>query len=278
MLSAVSWSDLATLCLALVAGGVLTGLIAGLLGIGGGGVMVPVLYQVFAVMGVDEDVRMQLCVGTSLAIIIPTAIASYRAHGKTGAVLPGVVKQWRIPAIAGIITGSAIAAWVPGWVLQAAFALIVGTLGLKSLVGRNDWRLGETLPDARGMAVYGFFIGLASALVGVSGGGIATNILLLYGVPIHAAVATSAGIGVFIPIPGVIGYAVAGWPHLGALPPLSIGYVSLLGFALMAPLAALLAPVGARLAHRLSRRHLEIGFGTFLLLVAARFVLALAWR
>lgn len=278
MLSSVSWGDLATLSLALVAGGILTGLIAGLLGVGGGGVMVPVLYEVFAVMGVDESLRMQLCVGTSLAIIIPTAITSYRAHQKKGAVLPGVVRQWRLPAIAGIVIGSAIAAWVPGWVLQAVFAVVVSTLGVKSLVGRNDLRLGDRLPGRRVMAGYGFAIGLASALVGISGGGIATNILLLYGVPIHAAVATSAGIGIFIPLPGVIGYAVAGWPHLSALPPLSLGYVSLIGFVLMAPLAAIFAPVGARLAHRLSRRHLEIGFGAFLLLVAARFVVAVLWR
>ncbi|MFG1417128.1 sulfite exporter TauE/SafE family protein [Xanthobacter sp. V0B-10] len=278
MLSSIPWGELATLCLALLAGGVLTGIIAGLFGVGGGGVMVPVLYEVFGVMGVEESIRMQLCVGTSLAIIIPTAITSYRAHQKKGAVLPGVVKRWRLPAIIGILTGSAIAAWVPGWVLQAVFVLVVGMLGLKSLLGRNDIRVADTLPDARAMGAYGFGIGLASSLVGISGGGIATNILLLYGVPIHAAVGTSAGIGIFIPLPGVIGYAVAGWPHLSALPPLSLGYVSVLGFVLMAPLAAVFAPVGARLAHRLSRRHLEIGFGAFLLLVAGRFLVAILWR
>lgn len=278
MLSSISWGDLAGLCLALLAGGVLTGLIAGLLGVGGGGVMVPVLYEVFGFMGVEESVRMQLCVGTSLAIIIPTAITSYRAHQKKGAVLPGVVKRWRLPAIAGILTGSVIAAWVPGFVLQAVFVVVVSVLGVKSLIGRNDIRIGEALPGPGLMAAYGFGIGLASSLVGISGGGIATNILLLYGVPIHAAVGTSAGIGIFIPLPGVIGYAAAGWPHMAALPPLSLGYVSVLGFALMAPVAALFAPLGARLAHRLSRRHLEIGFGAFLLLVAARFVVAIVWR
>nr|WP_272903965.1 sulfite exporter TauE/SafE family protein [Xanthobacter agilis] len=274
----MSWGDLASLCLALLAGGILTGLIAGMLGVGGGGVMVPVLYEVFRVIGVEQSVRMQLCVGTSLAIIIPTAVTSYRAHQKKGAVLPGVVKRWRLPAIAGIITGSAIAAFVPGWVLQAVFVVVVSVLGVKSLIGRNDIQIGAQLPGPGLMSLYGFVIGLASSLVGISGGGIATNILLLYGVPIHAAVGTSAGIGIFIPLPGVIGYAVAGWPHLSELPPLSLGYVSVLGFVLMAPLAAVFAPVGARLAHRLSRRHLEIGFGAFLLVVAARFVVAIVWR
>ena len=277
MLSSVSWGELATLSVALLAGGVLTGIIAGLFGVGGGGVMVPVLYEVFRVIGVEDSIRMQLCVGTSLAIIIPTAITSYRAHQKKGGVLPGVVKRWRLPAIAGILAGSAIAAWVPGWVLQAVFVLVVGALAIKSLIGRNDIRLADQLPASGVMSAYGFGIGLASSLVGISGGGIATNILLLYGVPIHAAVGTSAGIGIFIPLPGVIGYAVAGWPHLSQLPPLSLGYVSLLGFVLMAPLAAVFAPVGARLAHRLSRRQLEIGFGAFLLLVATRFLVAIVW-
>lgn len=277
MLSSVSWGDIATLCLALLAGGILTGIIAGLFGVGGGGVVVPVLYEVFRIIGVEESVRMQLCVGTSLAIIIPTAITSYRTHQKKGAVLPGIVKRWRLPAIIGIITGSIIAAWVPGWVLKAAFVLVVGLLALKSLIGRNDIRVADDLPGTGAMSAYGFVIGLASSLVGISGGGIATNILLLYGVPIHAAVGTSAGIGIFIPLPGVIGYAIAGWPHLSALPPLSLGYVSVIGFALMAPIAAYCAPIGARLAHRLSRRQLEIGFGAFLLLVASRFLVAIFW-
>lgn len=274
MLQAVSNHDLGLLLAALLAGGVLTGLIAGLFGVGGGGVVVPVLYEVFGVIGVADDVRMQLCVGTSLAVIIPTAITSHRAHKARGAVLPGVMARWRLPAIAGILAGSAVAAVVPGRVLQLAFVLVVGLMGLKSALGRNDIRIADTLPGPNAMRAYGFFIGLASSLVGISGGGIATNILLLYGVPIHAAVATSAGIGIVIPIPGVIGYAVAGWPHLAQLPPLSLGYVSAIGFACIAPLAALTAPLGARIAHRLSRRHLEIGFGAFMIVISARFLIA----
>ncbi|MFG1344507.1 sulfite exporter TauE/SafE family protein [Xanthobacter autotrophicus DSM 431] len=274
MLQSASAGDIAFLLTTLVAGGVLTGLIAGLFGVGGGGVIVPVLYEVFGMIGVDTSVRMQLCVGTSLAIIIPTAMTSHRAHVAKGAVLPGVVRTWRVPAIVGILTGSAIAAVAPGRVLQIAFVLVVGLLGLKSLIGRNDMTVADHLPGPGAMRGYGFFIGLASSLVGISGGGISTNILLLYGVSIHAAVATSAGIGIIIPIPGVIGYAIAGWPHLSQLPPLSIGYVSVIGFLCIAPVAAFVAPYGARLAHRMSRRHLEIAFGVFLMVIAARFLYA----
>ncbi len=143
------------------------------------------------------------------------------------------------------------------------------------MLGRNDMRLSDHLPGRLVLSTYGYFLGLASSLVGISGGGISTNILLLYGVPIHAAVATSAGIGMIIPIPGVIGFAVAGWPHLSELPPLSLGYVSVIGFLCMAPMSALAAPLGARLAHRMSRRALEVGFGAFLLMVATRFLYGL---
>lgn len=277
MLSAVPWSELAFLVVALIAGGVATGLLAGLFGVGGGGVIVPVLYEVFRVLGVDESVRMQLCVGTSLAIIIPTSFVSHRTHMAKGAVLSDVLAAWRLPAIAGIIAGSAVAAFAAGWVLQAVFVVVVGLLGLKSLLGRNDVRIADHLPSRGALRGYGFFLGLASSLVGISGGGISTNILLLYGVSIHAAVATSAGIGMIIPIPGVIGYAVAGWPHLSELPPLSLGYVSVIGFLCMAPVSALVAPYGARLAHNLSRRTLEVAFGSFLLIIAGRFLVAIIW-
>lgn len=277
MLDTVPWSEILYLVLALLAGGVLTGLLAGTFGVGGGGVVVPVLYEVFRFLGVDESVRMHLCVGTSLAIIVPTSILSYRAHKQSGAVLPGVLRIWSLPAIAGIIIGSAIAAVAAGWVLQAVFVGVIGLLGTKSLVGRNDLRIADELPGRGALSAYGFFIGLASSLVGISGGGLGTNVLLLYGVGIHAAVATSAGIGMIVPLPGVIGYAVAGWPHLAELPPLSLGYVSVIGFLCMAPVSALTAPYGARLAHRMSRRTLEIAFGLFFLAIAGRFAVAIFW-
>lgn len=125
------------------------------------------------------------------------------------------------------------------------------------------------------MWAYAFVIGLAASLIGISGGGLATMVLTLYGVPIHAAVATAAGIGMLIPIPGIIGYAIGGLPHMADLPPFSIGYVSLLGFVCMAPVSSLAAPLGARMAHALSRRQLEIGFGVFLLIMASRFLVAI---
>jgi uncharacterized membrane protein YfcA len=126
-----------------------------------------------------------------------------------------------------------------------------------------------------GMIGYGFFLGLAASLMGISGGSIANMILTLHGKPMHNAVATSAGLGVPITIAGTIGYMLAGLPQQALLPPFSIGFVSLIGFALMAPVASFTAPYGARLAHRLSKRRLEIAFGCFLLTVCVRFVVSL---
>ncbi len=275
MLATIPWSEILILCGALLAGGVASGILAGLLGVGGGGIIVPVLYEVFRIIGVSDDVRMQLCIGTSLAIIVPTSIRSFQAHKARGLVVPGLLKVLGPPAVIGVALGSAIAGMVNGKILQGVFIALSVVLAARSISGRTDWRLGDQLPGKATLRIWGFFIGMASSMVGIAGGGLSTILLTLYGVPIHAAVATSAGVGIFIPLPGVLGYAISGWPHLPDLPPLSLGYVSVIGFALMAPVSTLTAPIGARLAHRLPRRGLEVGFGAFLLAVAARFLVAI---
>jgi uncharacterized membrane protein YfcA len=267
--------EIAWLVAWIVAGGIVTGLLAGLFGIGGGGIIVPVLYEVFGVMQVSDDVRMQLCIGTSIAIIVPTTIRSYAAHKARGAVVPDVVRLWAAPAIAGVLLGAALAAFAPGWVFKIAFVVLALFIAFRMLFAQDRWRLGADLPKGPLMRFYGFLVGLASALMGVSGGSVSNMVLTLYGKPIHSAVATSAGVGVPITIAGALGYMVAGWPHIDALPPLSIGFVSLIGFVVMAPVASFTASYGARLAHWLPRRQLEIGFGCFLILVSLRFVVSL---
>src|SRR5205823_1634783 len=252
-----------------------TGLLAGVFGIGGGAVIVPVLYEVFRIVDVPETVRMQLCVGTSLAIIVPTAVRSYRTHRATGLVIPEIIRSWALPAVAGVAIGSVGAAVAPGGVLKLAFVLIAGVIAAKLLAGREDWILSDHLPGVWGMTGWGFVIGLASALMGISGGSLVTMVLTLYGKPIHNAVATAAGLGVPITIAGTLGYVLAGLPYQEGLPPLSIGFVSLIGVVLIAPISSYVAPVGARLAHALARRRLEIGFGVFLLVVSARIA---CWR
>jgi uncharacterized protein len=270
-----SWSEFLWLLLAVIAAGMVTGLLAGVFGIGGGAVMVPVLFELFRLFGVPDAVRMQLCVGTSLAIIIPTAWRSYRAHKARGLVISEVLRIWTIPVIVGVLLGAAIAAIAPAAIFKVAFVVIGGTIAGKLLFGSDSWHLADDLPGPSAMVGYGFAIGLGSSLMGISGGSLATMVLTLYGKPIHNAVATSAGIGVPISIAGALGFVVAGLPHQALLPPLSVGFVSVIGVAAIAPIASWVAPLGARLAHALPQRRLEISFGLFVLLAAARFLASL---
>jgi uncharacterized protein len=268
-------AELMWLAAAVAAAGVVTGILAGLFGIGGGAVIVPVLFEVFRVLGVPEEVRMQLCVGTSLAIIVPTSVRSYWAHRTRGLVIEQVMRAWAVPSMVGVAVGSAAAAIAPAGVFKIAFAVIAGIIAAKLLFSREDRVIPRNFPGRLAMSGYGFLVGLASSLMGISGGSLVSLILTLYGRPIHNAVATSAGIGVPITIAGTVGYCLAGLPHQALLPRFSIGFVSILGVAMIAPISSYVAPFGARLAHALPRRRLEIGFGLFLLLASARFTVSL---
>lgn len=275
MLLGVPLGEWIWLVAAVVVAGMATGILAGLFGIGGGAIIVPVLYEVFRVLGVPEEVRMQLCVGSSLAIILPTTIRSYLTHRAKGAVLPEVMRAWTVPAVIGVAVGSVIAYFAPSAVFKVVFTVVVTIIAIKLLFGRDSWRIADDFPGRVPMAGYGFVIGVTSSLMGVSGGSVSNMIQTLYGKPLHNAVATSAGLGVPITIAGTIGFMIAGWPKMALLPPLSIGYVSLIGVIIMAPMSSLTASYGAILAHRLSKRQLEVGFGLFLLLVSARFMASL---
>jgi len=267
--------EIVLLALWIAGAGILVGILAGLFGIGGGAIIVPVLYEVFRALEVPEDVRMQMCIGTSLAIIIPTTLRSYLGHKKKGAVISDVVRVWVLPAVAGVAIGSVIASFAPAAVFKIAFIIFISFISIKMLFGSDRWNLGSELPGRVMLAFYGFITGLFSSLVGVSGGSVSNAVLTMYGQPMQRAVATSAGIGVPITIAGTLGYMVAGWSHMAQLPPLSIGFVSLIGFALMAPVSSYTASYGVRLAHWLPRRKLEIAFGCFLILVALRFIVSL---
>jgi len=271
----VPLGELAWLAAAIVVSGVVTGILAGLFGIGGGAVIVPVLYEVFRILGVPEEVRMQLCIGTSLAIIVPTTIRSYLAHRARDEGIREVVRLWAAPAVVGVAMGALLAAFAPAIVFKIAFVAIVSFIAVKLLFGRDSWRLGDGLPGRPAMTFYGFLIGLCSSLMGVSGGSLSNLVLMLYGKSIHNAVAISAGLGVPISIAGAVGYALAGLRYQALLPPLSVGFVSIIGLVLMAPVSSFVAVYGARLAHALSRRRLEVAFGLFLLAVAIRFLVSL---
>ena len=273
----LSGNEIATLALALVVAGGVAGLLAGLFGVGGGAILVPILYQTFIIVGVPDAVRMPLTVGTSLAVIIPTAITSYITHRKKGAVDEVALRLWALPCVAGVVLGSAIATFAPPGLFKIVFAAVSAAVGISLLIGQRVMRVADDIPAPLPMRIIGFVIGVLSALMGISGGMLTNMTMLMFGRSMHQAVATSAGLGVFISIPGTIGYGLAGWPHLSELPPLSLGYVSVPGAVLLAAIGMWVAPLGARLAHAISRRRLELAFAAYLLTMSARFVVALVW-
>jgi uncharacterized protein len=268
--------QLIILVVGLLAAGAVTGLLAGVFGVGGGAIIVPVLYELFRLQGVPEDVRMPLAVGTSLAVIIPTSIRSFRAHQRKGAVDMSILKAWALPVVLGVIGGSFVARYAPADLFKMVFVVVAGASAIRLLFGRDSWKLGDTMPGGFIMKTYGLLIGVLSALMGIGGGQLSNLFMTFYGRPIHQAVATSSGLGVLISIPGAIGYIYAGWPKMGlvppVLPPFSIGYVSLIGMILLIPTSILAAPLGVTVAHRLPKRKLETAFGIFLLLVCLRFL------
>jgi uncharacterized membrane protein YfcA len=274
MVPSVPVAELAALAAALAVTGVIAGLLAGIFGIGGGGVIVPVLYQALVILGFPSSVTMHVAVASSLAFIIPTSIRSFQAHRARGAVDMAILRSWIIPVPLGVVAATAIAAWVSGAGMRAIFAAIAGVVGVRLILNRESWRIGAGVPEGPLRAVVGFVVGLLSTLMGVGGGIMANTFMTLYGRPIHQAVATASGVGILIAVPGTLGYIAAGWGAIG-LPPFSLGYVNLLAVAIIMPLSFFVAPIGVRIAHALSKRQLELSFGSFLILMAARFAWSL---
>ena len=262
------------LALALSAAGIFAGVLAGLFGVGGGVILVPVLFEVFGAIGVGDDVRMHLALGTSLATIMLTSLRSVHAHHKRDAVDWEILKTFAPATALGVIAGGIVAAHVSGDVLKAVFAVLALLIGAQLGFGHQDWRLLPQVPKGVFAHLVTFIIGVASALMGIGGGTFAVLSLTLCGVSIHRAVATAAGLGFVIAVPGAISYAVAGWGAAG-LPPFSLGYVSAIGFALIAPATMIAAPWGAHLAHRLSRLALRRAFAVSLALTALRMFVSL---
>ncbi len=269
-------SDLALLIFALLVAGVVAGFLAGLLGIGGGGVLVPVLYEVFRVLDVDESVRMHLVLGTTLAIILPTSLKSFAGHRARGTVDMALLKRVAPWIVAGVVLGTLTVKASSGDVLKWVWVVAAGLISIKMAFGREDWRLADHLPPSPWPQLGALLIGIVSTLMSIGGATFVVPLLTLYGQSIITAVSTASGIGPLIALPGVVGLAWAGWDASG-LPPLSIGYVNLLGMAIVAPLSVWAAPYGVRVAHRIPRRTLELAFAAFLASVAIRFLIDLLW-
>ncbi len=264
----------ASLVGALIAAGAAIGFLAGLFGVGGGAISVPVFFEIFRTLGYAADVAMPVAVGTSLAVIVPTSISSALGHHKRGTLDLEILRLWALPILLGVAAGSVVARFAAPAVFQLAFVCVASLIALKFLTGSKGLELRDTLPGRSVMSAGGAGIGLVSAIMGIGGGALSTMFLTAFGAPIHRAISTSAGVGALISIPGSVGYVLAG---LGRedLPPATLGFVSLAAFAVCIPTSLMTTRMGVALAHRLSRRTLELAFGAFLVLVAARFIYAL---
>lgn len=263
----VSW--LVGLALSLMVTGIVAGLMAGLLGVGGGIVIVPVLYHLFTFLGVDESVRMHVVVGTSLATIIPTSIISSRAHYKRGSLDINVLKQLVPGVVVGVIIGAIMSGFLSGELLTGIFAVIALLVAISMAFKKDDFSLAGGLPGPLGSSLIGLAIGGISTLMGIGGGTLSVPVLSALRIPMITAVGTGAALGLVISLPGTIGFLING-VGVDLRPPLSVGYVNLIGLILIVPATMLMAPIGAKIAHSIDATLLKKLFAFFLFLTSLR--------
>lgn len=269
MMESATLLELARYALILGAVGAVGGVVAGLLGVGGGIIVVPALYQVFGLLGYDDSVRMHLAVGTSLATLAPTAVVSARAHWKRGGVDAAALKQMAPGLLFGVALGGAAASVLRGPILTLVFASVALAIALFMGVSKEGTKLRDGLPPSPWRDALTTLIGGISVLMGIGGGTLGTSTLSLCGYPLKRAVGTAAAMGPIIGFPGAILFAWGGIDVPGR-PPLSLGYVSLLGFILIAPAQTWCAPYGAKLAHAMPAKWLRATFALFLIVTSGK--------
>ena len=252
--------------------GFISGYMAGLLGVGGGIVIVPVLYYFLSLLGVSQDIVMHISVATSLAVIIPTGWRSYKSHKDNNSVDFDVLKAWLFPTMLGSMIGANIAGIISGFWLTFIFALIALLVSVNLFFGKENIKLGENIPKGIYGNIIPLSVGALSSMLGIGGGTFNVSIMTLFGRSIHKAVGTASGLGFYLAIPGTLFFIITGWGIEG-LPPGSLGYVNLIGLILIAPISTLAAPIGARSAHNLKKNILTNIFAIFLLFTSIRMFL-----
>ncbi|WP_347313144.1 sulfite exporter TauE/SafE family protein [Defluviimonas sp. SAOS-178_SWC] len=258
-------SDLLPMLLLLLAIGAFAGVVAGLLGVGGGIVLVPAFYHAFASLGYEGPDLMQVCVATSLATIIVTSVRSVLAHNRKGAVDWSVLKGWAPGIAVGAVLGVLAVAQLRTPALQAIFGSLALAVAFYLGLGRAEWRLGAAMPVGAGRAVLSPLVGFLSVLMGIGGGSFGVPLMSLFGMPIHRAVATAAGFGVVIAVPSVSGFLLSA---ADVPPPFTVGSVNLPAFVVIIAMTLITAPWGVRFAHAMDPKPLKRVFAVFLTLVA----------
>ena len=264
------------MALMLMAIGAFAGVLAGLLGVGGGIVLVPAFFYAFQTLGYDGPQLMQMCLATSLATIIVTSLRSVHSHNKKGAVDWQILRSWAPGIVIGAIIGMLLVAQLRSGTLQAIFGVLALIVGLYMGFGRTEWRLGQAMPTGVLRAVLSPGVGFLSVLMGIGGGSFGVPLMSLFNTPIHRAVATAAGFGVLIAVPSVIGFLFVDMQS--GKPPLTIGAVNLVAFGIIIAMTLITAPLGVKLAHAMDPKPLKRVFAVFLVLVAVNMLRkALGW-
>ena len=256
--------------LMLMAIGAFAGVLAGLLGVGGGIVLVPAFFYAFQTLGYDGPQLMQMCLATSLATIIVTSVRSVLSHNKKGAVDWDILRRWAPGIVIGAVIGMLVVAQLRSNTLQMIFGILALIVGLYMGLGRAEWRLGQSMPTGVKRAGLSPAVGFMSVLMGIGGGSFGVPLMSLYNTPIHRAVATAAGFGVLIAVPAVIGFLFV--PMQTGAPPLTIGTVNLVAFGIIIAMTLVTAPLGVKLAHAMDPKPLKRVFAVFLIAVALNMV------
>ncbi|MBU2941856.1 sulfite exporter TauE/SafE family protein [Shimia thalassica] len=265
------------MALMLMAIGGFAGVLAGLLGVGGGIVLVPAFFYAFASLGYEGPQLMQVCLATSLATIIVTSIRSVLSHNKKGAVDWEILKTWAPGIALGAILGMMVASSLRSTTLQGIFGCLAIVIGLYMGFGRSEWRLGQAMPKGILRAVLSPVVGFLSVLMGIGGGSFGVPLMSLYNTPIHRAVATAAGFGVIIAVPSVAGFLLVDIDP-ATRPPFTVGAVNVPAFLLVIAMTLTTAPLGVKLAHAMDPKPLKRVFAVFLTLVAVNMLRkALGW-
>lgn len=252
--------------------GAVSGVMAGLLGIGGGIIMVPAMALAFQLLGYNPDVIMHVAVGTSLAVIIPTGLRSAKSHEKRGAVDRSIVKLWAPWIIAASLIGGLTAVFYSAAALKIIFGVMALFIALNMAlpVQRRMMEAVAHVPMVNRISAA--TIGYISALMGIGGGSLTVPTLVAFGTNMHTAVGTSSALGVLLAIPAAIGFVISGWTAVGT-PLFSVGFINVPSLVLIGGLATLTAPLGVALAHRLDAKLLQIVFAIFLIVVGGRMII-----
>jgi uncharacterized membrane protein YfcA len=247
--------------------GVISDVLAGLLGVGGGIVLVPAFFYVFGALGFEGPQLMQLCLATSLATIIVTSVRSVMSHNKKGAVDWDILRTWAPGIVIGAALGVLVAASLRSGALQMIFGILALIVGLYMALGKSSLRVSGAMPTGAKRMMSSPILGFMSVLMGIGGGSFGVPFMSLHGVAIHRAVATAAGFGVLIAVPAVIGFLFVPIDPTSR-PPFTIGAVNLVAFVVVIAMTLVTAPWGVKLAHAMDAGPLKKAFGVFLTLVA----------